>query len=81
MKTIKKQKVRMANNEERKYWDPRNEGGFIIYVVDRKTKNSCGETKNIKIWCGTDEEFYTKFNVMTEESYNTDREKTYKRNF
>lgn len=83
MKNIKKQKVRMATKQERAYWVSADcdNGTAILYVIERKVKNECSEKTNVKIWGGSIEDFYTKYNVMKTEEYKLNREKTYKQNF
>lgn len=81
MKTIKKQKVTLATDEQVKSWNGTDNTSGRYYFVERKVKNECSEIKKLKLWLGSMEEFYTKFNVMTDEEYTKDREKTYKQNF
>lgn len=81
MKTIKKQKVTLATDEQVKNWNGTDNTSGRYYFTQRKVKNECSEITKLKIWGGSMEEFYTKFNVMTSEEYITDREKTYKQNF
>jgi len=81
MKTIKKQKVTLATNEQVSNWNGGDNSTGRYYFIQRKVKNECSERTTLKLWGGSMEEFYTKYNVMTNEEYTTDREKTYKQNF